>query len=514
MHTTDSRNYAWRWISYISTALLVVYFLLTGGAWWFVKHHRGVSQITYLDIALPSNWERYQVKRGDHHIQQAHHFLQSGQGSRGFQLLRMGLARSPRNRDGRIFLSQVYAANNRIDLAQNTLTNGLKFHRYDHEYIATTLRFLIEQEEDIAALTLSNELLEDPNSSPSIRELAALSAATVRHQQGSYDRAESLLITNQVSQSLDGRLLQAQIEWDRGYHELSLVLLRSLRQDFPSLERVYSHLQEALILANLNAESRRLSILHQIKHPNRSRSQLDRIRSLHTAGDIPGAMLAAHQMIETFSLNPPPLLELGDFAATTSNVTLARTLIRHFQRHDLPQQPIVQLLLVEALLNAGDYRGVIDEVASIQQSNPTADQITNTAKGLLAIAHYGLGNEGAGATNLTAFMAQSHLRPESLLAIADRLTSMGNREAAKTTLTQASQLSPKSQPILTRLLELNLEDHDSAELSDRLQRLLDMRKPSPAIMADAMKWLNSDQFIFLDGRAALIDKIERRLSQN
>ena len=514
MHARYLNKSIWRWITWISAILLTVYLLLTVGAWWFVKYHRGVSQITYLDIALPSNWERYQVKRGDHHIQQARQLLQIGEGSRGFQLLRMGLARSPQNRDGRLFLSQVFAANNRIDLAQETLINGLSYHRYDREYITSTLRFLIEHDEDLSALTLSNQLLEDPESSLDILELAALSAATVHHHQGSYDLAESLLATKQIGNSLDGRLLQAQIEWDRGYRELSLVLLRSLRQDFPSSERVYSRLQDALIHENLNAESRRLSILHQIKHPNRSRSQLDRIRSLTAEGDTHAATLAAHQMIAKFSLNPSPLLELGDFAATTSNVTLARTLIRHFQQHDLPKQDIVRLLVIEALLNAGQYQEVIDEVSHILQSSPTADQITNTARGLAAIAHYGLGDTGTGATNLTAFMSQPQLRPESLLAIADRLASMGNREAAKTTLAQASQLSPKSQPILTRLLELNLEDRDPTQLPARLELLLNMRKPSPALMAGALKWLNSDKFVFLDGRAALIGKIEQRLSQN
>ena len=503
-----------RWLVWISISLIAIYLLLAGGAWWFVKYHRHVSQITYLDIALPSNWGRYQIKRGDHHIQQARHFLQLGQGARGFQLLRMGLARSPSNRDGRILLSQLFAANNRSDLAKTILIKGLTYHQYDREYITSALRFLIEQEEDLHALWLSNQLLQDPIAPRDIVELAALSAATVHHHQGGYDLAESLLTTHQIGRTLDGRLLQAQIEWDRGYRELSLLLLRSLRQDFPSSERVYTRLQEALRGEGQNAESRRLSILHQIKHPNRARSQLDRIRSLSAEGDTSAATLAAHQMIETFSHNPSPLLELGDFAATTSNVTLARTLIRHFEQYDLPDKSIIRLLLIEALLNAGRYQKVLEEVARIQQDRPATDQITNTAKGLAAIAHYGLGDTGAGATSLTAFMAQPQLRPESLLAIADRLATMGHREAAKATLAQASLLSPKSQPILTRLLELNLEDRDPTEISGRLQLLLGMRKPSPALLSDALKWLQSDQFIFLDGRADLISKIEQRLSQN
>ena len=514
MPTSSKKRSPWRWLIWISVSILTIYLLLTSGAWWFVKYHRGISQIAYFDIALPSNWERYKVKRGDHHIQQARQYLQIGQGARGFQLLRIGLARSPRNRDGRILLSQIFAANNRKDLAKKTLTDGLGYHRYDRDFITHTLRFLIEQEEDLAALTLSNQFLEDANSPREILELATLSAANVHHSLGSYDLAESLLGTNQIGNSIDGRLLQAQIEWDRGYHVLSLILLRTLRHDFPSSESVYSRLQDALRSQNLNDESRRLSILHQIKHPNRSRSQLDRIRSLTAEEDAAGATLAAYQMIETFSQNASSLLELGDFAATTSNLTLARALVRHFQQHDLPKKAIMHLLLIEALLNAGRYEEVIDEVGHIQHSNPTDDQIANTATGLAAIAHYGLEDTGSGAANLTRFMARSQLRPESLLAIADRLAKMGKQEAAKATLSQAHQLSLKSQPILTKLLELYLEDRDSTEIQASLQLLLSMRKPSPAILADALKWLSSDQFIFLSGRTALITRIEQHLSQN
>jgi len=426
----------------------------------------------------------------------------------------MGLARSPKNRDGRILLSRLFVANDRGDLAKTTLINGVTYHRYDRDYITSTFRFLIEQEEDLSALSLSNQLLKDPKSPRVIIELSALSAATVHHHQGRYDLAESLLATHQIGQTLDGRLLQAQIEWDRGYRELSLMLLRGLGQDFPSSERVYTRLQDALRGENQNVESRRLSILHQIKHPNRWRSHLDRIRSLTAGGDPSAVTFAAQQMIDTFSLNPSALLELGDFAATTSNVTLAQTLKRHFQQHDLPAESIIQLLLIEALLNAGRYQEVLNEVTRIQQSSRIGDQMTNTAKGLAAIAYYGLEDTRAGTTNLTAFMAQPQLRPEGLLAIADRLATMGNREAAKITLAQALHLSPQSQPILTKLLELNLKDRDPAEISGRLQLLMGMRKPSPAILAEALEWLNSDQFLFLDDRAALIGKIEQHFSQN
>lgn len=191
MPTSSKKRSPWRWLIWISVSILTIYLLLTSGAWWFVKYHRGISQIAYFDIALPSNWERYKVKRGDHHIQQARQYLQIGQGARGFQLLRIGLARSPRNRDGRILLSQIFAANNRKDLAKKTLTDGLGYHRYDRDFITHTLRFLIEQEEDLAALTLSNQFLEDANSPREILELATLSAANVHHSRRRYKLAYS-----------------------------------------------------------------------------------------------------------------------------------------------------------------------------------------------------------------------------------------------------------------------------------------------------------------------------------
>lgn len=514
MPTPSVKKRLRHWLLWSSGSLLTGYLLLTGSAWWFVKYHRDVSQITYFDIALPSNWGRYQIKRGDYHIHQAQQLLRDGEGRRGFQLLRMGLVRSPGNLEGRILLSELFAANNRNDLATETLINGVSFHRYNREYLTRILRFLIEQEDDLLALSLSNQLLNDPEAPREIIELAALSAAIVHHHQGNYDQAESLLATHQIRESLDGRLLQAQIEWDRGYRELSLMLLRNLSQTYPGSERVYMRLQDALRSESRNAESRRRSILHQIQHPDRAGSQLEQIRSLTAEGNTPAATLAAHQMIENFSLQPSTLLELGDFAATTSNIELAQTLLQHFERHDLPHKNIVRLLLIEALLNAGRYQEVLAEASHLKENNLANDQIAHPAKGLVAIAYYGLGDEGAGAANIATFIAEPQLRPESLLAIADRLVSMDHRVAAKTALAQAAELYPQSQPILTRLLELNLADRDPTEVAGRLQLLLAMRKPSPTLLSDALEWLHGDQFIFLHGRAALISKIEHRLNQN
>ena len=420
---------------------------------------------------------------------QAQYIFESGHGQRGLHLLRTGLARSPKNREGRILLARIYAENHRPDLAKQILQSGLRYHQHDSEYLAALLRFLIEEEDDHLALQLSNQLLQTPSTPPKIIAFAAQSAATLHYRKGDYDTSEVLLDTHEASKTHDGRLLLAQIEWERGYRSLALLLLRELRNDYPASERIYDRLQESLRSENLTDESRRLALIHQLTHPDRLGSHLDRIRSLQVDGDERGVVHAADSMLNTFARQPTPLLALGDFAATTGLVSICRTLQKHFQQNNLPDRDIINLLLIEALLNAKQYHEVLKETAQLDD-NPDFDQAVSTAKGLTAIAHYGLGDTGSGYAQLTVFMAQPQLRPASLLAIADRLASMGHRTPAQEILDHAQQLAPQSQPILTRLLKLSLEERDITSLSKNLRLFLTMRRPSPAILTDALNLLH------------------------
>ncbi|MCB1105325.1 MAG: tetratricopeptide repeat protein, partial [Cephaloticoccus sp.] len=136
------------WCAAIGISLVLLYAGLTAAAWVFVRHFRHVEGVAYTDIALPTRWDRYQVIRGNHHIASGLKLLAAGKFAPGFQQLRVGLARAPRNRDGRMALAGIYAQTGRTDLAQTTLLDGLAHHSNDHDYVATTMEFLSSLAQD------------------------------------------------------------------------------------------------------------------------------------------------------------------------------------------------------------------------------------------------------------------------------------------------------------------------------------------------------------------------------
>lgn len=516
MQIPNAKRSQWKWVFWTIGIALTLYLSLTVGAYLFVKYQRGVERINYLDIALPSNWARYQVKRGDHHIAQALHDLRSGNLAQGLYQLRIGLARAPRNREGRLVLAQLFTEINRPDLTRTTLLDGLDYHRHNATYVATTLRFILDQEDDIFTLTLSDQLLAVYPPGTELHGIATLSASTACFYQGNYDQAETYITAHRLGKSREGQFLLAQIEWERGYREIALLLLRNLHRKYPSAEDIYAQLEDYLRINGLDEEARRLAVLHQLAFPDRPRSHIDQLYALETEDNEAAIAQAAKRMIHIFANNQAGLLALGDFAASTGRTDLARALLSHFHHNNLPGNTTIQLFVIEALLVSERYREALDEAEALIQAHATSENSShrNVAIGLKAIAQYGLGDPGAGYVSITSLMAQSHLRPDSLLAISHRMTKMGYRDIAREILIQAFKLSPRSQPILTSLVRMDLDNKNITSLTSNLRTLLTMRKPARDVMIKTRKLLSSDAHLFLPSRSGLVKTIDASLQRH
>jgi hypothetical protein len=139
--------------------------------------------------------------------------------------------------------------------------------------------------------------------------------------------------------------------------------------------------------------------------------------------------------------------------------------------------------------------------------------LTNVAQGLLAIAHYGLDDPVSGQSALMTLMVQPDLRAESLLAIANRLVAMEQHTPAREILARAVALDRQNQPALARLIELDLEAENLADLPDNLRQLLTLRKPPRRVLTAAQRLLRQDRFLFLSGRAGLLDALAQALAR-
>lgn len=499
------------WCAAIGISLVLLYAGLTAAAWVFVRHFRHVEGVAYTDIALPTRWDRYQVIRGNHHIASGLKLLAAGKFAPGFQQLRVGLVRAPRNRDGRMALAGIYAQTGRTDLAQTTLLDGLAYHSNDHDYVATTMEFLSSLAQDRKVLEICAQLIAEDSIAPTIRQQAALHSARASIFLGNYDNAESTLTQNELHTAPQGRLLLTQIEWERGYRELALIMLRSLAAEFPGDESIYGRLANYLDQSGLDDELGRRSLLNQLAHPESVRSYIDRFRALDRVQDPTARDRAIDQAFAHFQDSDAALLALADYAATQGDVSLAQRVAAEFTVKAWPNARAATLMVIEANLVAGNYAQALLLTQDFLGASDIETAYKQIATGLQGIAFYGVGDPIAGYANLSSLMTQANLRVESLLGIANRLLTMQRAGPAREILAHAVKLDAKNQAALTRLIELDLDNRNIPAVAANLPALTSMRRPSPLVLKRAQTMLGSDECLFLNGRSELLALVNNTL---
>ena len=496
-------------------AAIVAYLALAGAALAFVRLVQKVDHAKFTDVALPWRWNEYRIARGDQNIAAAESLAASGRRLEALLLVRAGVARAPRNRDGRLLLAQLLSEANRPDVARQVLLEGAAFHHTDPAYLGPLFAFLLQHQRDATVIAIARKYPPASSATRASDQLIALAAATASYFRGNYDAADDFLHTvPELSSSRDGRLLAAKIENDRGYRDLALLRLRELAAEFPNDIEVHAELAANLDRHSFADEVRRAALAFQIAHPALPGPRLELIRAYRRAGELDRATREADAFIRDFAADPSALLALADLAANTGDVPLARRLSDQAVTQKLPWEAHA-ILAVEALVVARDFHGAISAGQDLLQKNPDwTKSYQPVVNSLLAIAHFGLADTNSARLLLTNYLNQSYLRAENLLAIAQRLGDVDAADHARATLVRAIAVDPLNQAALTRLVELDLNLNRIDELPAHLLDLLAMRRPSPDIMRVAQHKLGSDLFLFSQERPAALEAVRVALEKS
>lgn len=503
-----------RWGALLITSLaglVLGYVGLAAGAYCFVKYQRGFAEVRFLDILLPHRWSDYDVARGGHHIARAQDQLKAGKYREAFQNLRVGLAKAPGHRDGRLLLAQFFVASRRPDLAQRTLLEGVPYHAHELDYLKAVFSFLLQHNEDAEVSALARRLLADDPAITQRNQLVALAAASANYFRGNYDLAEDLLEKYRLGSGRDGRLLTARIQWERGNQELALQGIRALASELAGDEEIYATLIGWLRESGLDGEARRVSLVRQLENPRNARARIDLLHAYRKDGDTARAAAATEELLRDFGHDQGALLALADFAANTGDPALAQRIYELSKSRNLGWEGAA-LMTIEARIVAKQYREALELIRTLVRDNPEwSKRYESVFNGLQAIAFYGQGDAESSQRFLNSFLSQPNLRVENLLAVSNRLLSLGARAQARQVLVQASTADPRNQAALTNLVKLDLETDNTDALPANVRRLLAMRKPSPEVLQAAYRKLGSDLFLFSPERTALLNELREAL---
>ena len=504
----------WKWL-FIWSIFLSISIWIGGSssAYFFVKYNRGFTDVKFTDmLLLPARWNAYQTARGDFLVKVAQQDLKEQKFSAAFNGLRMGLIKSPTNKEGRLLLAHFYKIWRRPDLTRQTLLDGFAYHKNDNDYLKTLFSFLLQQQDDQQVITFYKSLLADDHSINPRNQLVALAAASSCYFRGNYDEAESILRLYQLDGSRDGRLLIARITWDRGAKDQAIDHLRELAVELPNDEEVYTQIVSYLRETGRDNEARRESFVRALANPRNARARIDQLYALQKEGHTVAVNENAEEIFRDFSSDPNALLALADFAANSGNPSLALRIYDHAKANKLPWEGPA-LMSVEANIVAKKYQAALSMTRQLQKNNPEWNKLFYSVfNGLQAIAHYGLGDAEAAQLFLNNFLGQNNVRAEHLIAVSRRLLIVGAKTQARQVLEQAVQSDPLNQAALTSLVELDVELNNTTPLAGNVRKLLTMRKPSQDVLRTVYRKLGSDLFLFSPDRTTLLQDLGAAMS--
>ena len=495
----------------IITLALIGWFGGAAAGYVFIKYKRGFSEVRYTDILLLRR-KAYQEASGDFLIKNAQAQIKEQKFREAFYGLRVGLTKSPANKEGRLLLAQFYGLWKRPDLTRQTLLDGFAFHQDDPDYLKTLFTFLLQQQDDQQVLAYYKTLLDKDDAITPRNQLVALAAASSCYFRGNYDEAESILRRYQLEGSRDGRLLTARISWDRGAKDLAIDQLHALAGELPNDEEIYTQTVTYLREADRENEARRESFIRALANPNNARARIDQLYAFNKEGDIASVKMHVEEIFRDFATNPNALLALADFAANSGNPALARRVYDHCKARNMNWEGAA-LMTVEANIVAKQYQTALELVRELLKENPEwGKRYYAVFNGLQAIANYGLGDAEAAQLFLNNFLSQANVRADNLIAVSKRLLAVGAKSQARQVLDQATKADPLNQAALSNLIQLDLDLNNTTPLAANVRKLLAMRKPSRTLLRTAYIRLGSDLFLFAPDRTALLQDLSDALN--
>jgi Flp pilus assembly protein TadD len=488
---------------------------MASAAYFFVKYRRDYSEVKFRHMLLyPFEKEAYRSDRGDYLVEVAKNQITERRYRDAFYNLRVGSSLSPKNRDGRLLLSQFYAAWQRPDLAKILLVDGLVYHSSDSEYLDALFNFLLQRQADSELIQLTDKMLNDlsPDAIASgLSNLIGMARATAQFFRGNFDAAEETLRKFKLNNEIDGQILLIRINWERGERDGPLENLANLALQAPDNDRIYAQHTAFLREIGRDDDLRRMVVLRQLSYPDRPRPRIDLLYIYDKAGNETGVNLGVEDVFRDFGKDAEVMLGLGDFAANTGRAALARRIYDHCKANDLPWEGAA-LMTVEAHVVAKEYKEALAACTQMQEDNPDwGKRFGYVFNGLQAIANFGMADVEAAQLFLNNFLNQSGIRAENLVAVSNRLVTVGAFDQARVVLAQAIKSDPLNQTALTGIIRLDLQRGHADSATTYLRSLLDSRKPPRALLADAYDRLSSDHYLLTPNRLHVLNDIQKVL---
>jgi predicted Zn-dependent protease len=332
--------------------------------------------------------------------------------------------------------------------------------------------------------------------------------ATAHFERGRYDEAERIVADWQLTKSLEGIILLAKCDWERGFPDRALQRLEAEIARFPKRDELYLHIVRYHRELGHAAEARRYALLRQFNDPASPGPRVDLIYTYHGTGDKAAEARELAAYFHDFTVDPNALVLLTWFAVETVQPDLADRVAIVAKERNYPLDAFA-IGRVQAQLAAQHYQAALDlALTGMREDNAENAAFNTTLNGLRCVALFGLKDNTRAEAMLRSFVGQAKLRPAEALLLARQLRLIGTLAAARLVLARATVVDPLNQAALAELVRIDAETGNREKLTENIPRLLRMRKPSRAVLEETLLRLNQP------ADAALRDQIREAISRS
>ena len=478
----------WRRIA-LALALLTLagWLSAAAGVWAFVKLQRGYTDARYIDLVFyPWRQEDYRTGLGQHYLKTGRAALEKKNYREGYRLLQAGLTRVPNDVPGRRLLAYTQVHFGRADLALKTLAEGAELASADLDYLKLLFALLLETHEDERLIFLAKKLLPPEPDSVLTHQFIALQAATAHFERGRYDETERIVGEWRLGNSLEGAILLAKCDWERGYTDLAMVRLEREIARFPKRDELYLHLVRYHRSLGHADEARRYALLRQFNNPASPGPRIDLLHTYRSTDDLAAAQRELTTFLADFSADPSALILLAWFAVDTVQPALTARLTSLAHERSYPLNAF-NLARVQANLAAQHYQVALDlALTALREENEDTPHLASTLNALRCLALYGLKDFSRAELMLNSFLGHANLRASDAVFLAKQLLLAGATASARSVLDRASMLDPLNQAALGELVRLDASLGNRNKLAENLPKLLRLRKPSRAVLEETL----------------------------
>jgi len=470
--------------------IAIVLLVLSLGGWGagtatvrILAWKRGVEGVTYFDLVFPWRWPDYRAALSRHHWTQAQRAHNEGRTREVFPLLQAVLLEDPANLEARRLMAIYSIRAGYFKFAVECLELGLPAAAADLDYLKLIFGALEEQKDDEHALALCTRFLPaEPTQSLSELYLA-LQAATAHFHRGRYDQAEAMVARWGMERSVEGQLLLARCDWERGFTEAAIQRLESEEPRFAGRDELARELLRFKRERGDGGEWRRQAHLRMLALPDGPGPRVDWIASLLSTRDA-DAEREIERFLKDFSGDAAALVLLAGMATDNADPALAARVRSVASAASLSANAFA-LAEVQAASNANNPTLTLELARDAATGNAEGNPHFKSAlAGLRALALYADGEKERGEIELQVFTNHDGTRAADGVWLARELRRRGADMPAQRLLQSAVNLDPLNQAALTELVRVLADLGRYDEVTIYLPQLLAMRKPSHELLRE------------------------------